>query len=45
LNKLVGTIDTSKMQELNYEADGKKREPAIVAQKFLEEHHFFEGVE
>lgn len=45
LNKLVGTIDTAKMQEMNYEADGEKREPAVVAQKFLEEHHFFEGVE
>lgn len=45
LNKLVGTIDTAKMQEMNYEADGEKREPAVVAQKFLEEHHYFEEVE
>lgn len=45
LNKLVGTIDTAKMQKMNYEADGEKREPAVVAQKFLEEHHYFEGVE
>ena len=45
LNKLVGTIDTTKMQEMNYEADGEKWEPAVVAQKFLEEHHYFEEVE
>lgn len=45
LNKLVGTIDTAKMQKMNYEADGEKREPAVVAQKFLEEHHYFEEVE
>jgi osmoprotectant transport system substrate-binding protein len=30
---------------MNYEADGEKREPAVVAQKFLEEHHYFEEVE
>lgn len=45
LNKLVGTIDTAKMQKMNYEADGEKKEPAVVAKEFLEEHHYFEEEE
>lgn len=45
LGKLVGKIDTETMQQLNYEADGKMREPAIVAQEFLEQHNYFEEVE
>nr|WP_071396888.1 osmoprotectant ABC transporter substrate-binding protein [Bacillus tuaregi] len=40
--RLVGKINTEKMQELNYEADGLMIEPAIVAQSFLEENHYFE---
>ncbi|WP_066316019.1 osmoprotectant ABC transporter substrate-binding protein [Bacillus sp. FJAT-29814] len=43
LEKLSGQISTEKMQELNYEADGKMKEPAIVAKEFLEEHNYFEG--
>lgn len=42
LQKLVGTISTEKMQELNYEADGKMKEPSIIAKHFLEEHNYFE---
>lgn len=45
LEKLVGKIDTETMQRLNYEADGRMREPAIVAQEFLEQHNYFEEVE
>lgn len=42
LQKLSGKISTEKMQELNYEADGKMREPAIIAKEFLEKNHYFE---
>ncbi|MDT0695880.1 osmoprotectant ABC transporter substrate-binding protein [Mammaliicoccus sciuri] len=42
IEKLVGKVSTEKMQELNYQADGKKEEPAIIAEKFLKAHHYFE---
>jgi osmoprotectant transport system substrate-binding protein len=42
LQKLSGKISTEKMQELNYEADGKMREPAIIAEGFLKENQYFE---
>lgn len=42
LSRLSGTIDTETMQRLNYEADNDLIEPLIVAQRFLEEHKFFE---
>jgi len=42
LQKLSGKISTEKMQELNYEADGKMREPAIIAEEFLKENQYFE---
>ncbi len=42
LQKLAGKIDTEKMQELNYEADGKMKEPSIIAKDFLEEADYFE---
>jgi len=45
LQKLSDTISTEKMQELNYEADGNLKEPAVIAQEFLEEHHYFEEAE
>lgn len=45
LQKLSGTINTEKMQKMNYEADGKMREPAVVAREFLEENHYFEDEE
>lgn len=42
LEKMEGKIPTETMQELNYEADGEGKEPAIVAEEFLEEHNYFE---
>lgn len=42
LEDLAGKIDTETMQELNYEADGKMKEPSIVAKEFLEEKNYFE---
>ncbi|WP_101563119.1 osmoprotectant ABC transporter substrate-binding lipoprotein OpuCC [Bacillus velezensis] len=42
VNKLIGKIDTETMQELNYEVDGKLKEPTVVAKEFLEKHHYFE---
>ncbi|MFJ5622534.1 osmoprotectant ABC transporter substrate-binding protein [Peribacillus loiseleuriae] len=42
LQKLAGTIDTEKMQELNYAADGEMKEPLIIAKEFLEEQNYFE---
>lgn len=42
LQKLSGTISTEKMQEMNYEADGKLKEPSVIAKEFLEENHYFE---
>lgn len=45
LERLVGKIDTEMMQELNYEADGEMREPAIIAKEFLEENNYFKDEE
>ncbi|MDM5200985.1 osmoprotectant ABC transporter substrate-binding protein [Fictibacillus enclensis] len=42
LEKLSGKIDTETMQAMNFEADGKKKEPAIIAKEFLEKHNYFE---
>jgi osmoprotectant transport system substrate-binding protein len=42
LEKLSGKIDTETMQEMNFEADGKKKEPSIIAKEFLEKHNYFE---
>lgn len=42
LQKLVGKISTEKMQELNYEGDGKMKEPLTVAKEFLEANNYFE---
>jgi len=41
LQKLTGKIDTDMMQKLNYEADGKKKEPALIAKEFLEKNNYF----
>lgn len=41
LRKLAGKISTDTMTELNYEADVKKKEPAIVAKEFLEKNNYF----
>ncbi|ANZ32576.1 osmoprotectant ABC transporter substrate-binding protein [Staphylococcus carnosus] len=43
LDKLAGKISTKDMQQLNYEADGKGKEPAVVAEEFLKKHHYFDG--
>ncbi|TCP30567.1 osmoprotectant transport system substrate-binding protein [Scopulibacillus darangshiensis] len=43
LKKLKGKISTDKMKEMNYQADVKMKEPAIVAKDFLEKHHYFEN--
>lgn len=45
LLKLEGTIDTDTMQELNFISDDYLIEPAIVAQRFLEENNYFEDKE
>lgn len=42
LQKLSGKIDTEKMQELNYEADGKLKEPTIIAKDYLNNENFYE---
>lgn len=41
IRRLAGTIDAETMTQLNYEADVNKKEPAIVAKEFLEEHNYF----
>ncbi|MGE7624495.1 osmoprotectant ABC transporter substrate-binding protein [Viridibacillus sp. NPDC096237] len=41
IEKLIGKISTEQIQKLNYEADNNLVEPAIVAEKFLEEHYYF----
>lgn len=43
LDKLSGKITTEKMQKLNFQADNDLMEPAIVAEKFLKENHYFES--
>ncbi len=42
LKKLEGKISTEEMQKLNYEADGKGKEPAVIAEEYLKKHHYFE---
>jgi len=42
LDKLVDTVDTRTMQELNYQADNDLVEPSIVAEQFLQENNYFE---
>lgn len=42
LSKLEGVITTETMQSLNFEADNNLLEPAIVAQRFLQENNYFE---
>lgn len=42
LHKLSGKINTEKMQELNYEADGNLKEPSIIAKELLEAENFYE---
>lgn len=45
MDKLDGIITTDMMQQLNYEADGEGKEPAVVAEEFLEENNYFEDTE
>lgn len=42
IKKLEGKISTVQMQELNYQADGKGKEPATVAEDFLKKHNYFD---
>lgn len=42
IKKLEGKISTEQMQELNYKADGKGKEPATVAEDFLKKHNYFD---
>ena len=42
LTKLVGKVDTKTMQQLNYEVDNNLLEPEVVAERFLQEHQYFE---
>ena len=42
LTKLENTISTKEMQKLNYEADGKGKEPAVIAEEFVKKHNYFE---
>lgn len=42
LEKLVDTVSTEEMQKLNFESDNNLLEPAIVAERFLEKHNYFE---
>ncbi|GCF94873.1 osmoprotectant ABC transporter substrate-binding protein [Enterococcus florum] len=41
LSRLNGKIDTETMQRMNYQSDGERIEPKIVAQQFLEKHNYF----
>ncbi|MFD2211957.1 osmoprotectant ABC transporter substrate-binding protein [Virgibacillus halophilus] len=43
LQKLAGTISNDKMRQMNYEADVKMKEPAVVAKEFLKKNNYFEG--
>lgn len=42
LKSLAGKINTEAMINLNYESDVMKKEPAVVAEEFLEKNNFFE---
>mgnify|MGYP002649585287 FL=1 len=42
LTKLEDTVSTKEMQKLNYEADGKGKEPAVIAEEFVKKHNYFE---
>lgn len=43
IKKLEGKVSTEQMQQLNYEADGQGKEPAVVAEEFLKKHNYFEN--
>ncbi|KRM24263.1 glycine betaine carnitine choline ABC transporter [Latilactobacillus graminis DSM 20719] len=41
LHRLDGKINLDTMQTLNFKVDNDLLEPAVVAQQFLQEHHYF----
>ncbi len=43
LERMKNTITTEQMQKLNYAVDNDLKEPAVVAEQYLEEHDYFEG--
>lgn len=43
LESMHNQISTEDMQKLNYEVDNNLREPAVVAEEYLEDHNYFEG--
>lgn len=43
LQSMKGQISTEQMQKLNYEVDNNLKEPAVVAETYLKEHHYFKG--
>lgn len=43
LEKLVDKVSTEEMQKLNYESDNNLLEPAVVAQRFLKKHNYFDA--
>ncbi|GBD65828.1 osmoprotectant ABC transporter substrate-binding protein [Tetragenococcus halophilus subsp. halophilus] len=45
IDRLTGKIDTETMQKLNYQSDNNLVEPSIVAERFLEQHNYFEDEE
>ncbi|AYW49469.1 osmoprotectant ABC transporter substrate-binding protein [Tetragenococcus halophilus] len=45
IDRLTGKIDTETMQKLNYQSDKNLVEPSIVAERFLEQHNYFEDEE
>lgn len=42
MQELEDKISTKEMQKLNYQADGKGIEPAVVAQQYLKKHNYFD---
>ncbi len=44
LSKLIGQISTETMADLNRQSDEEMIEPAVVAQRFLKSHQYFEDV-
>ena len=43
LELLEGKIEQETMRRMNYEADVKMKEPAVVAKEFLQEHNYFDN--
>ncbi|KAA1038370.1 osmoprotectant ABC transporter substrate-binding protein [Macrococcus equipercicus] len=43
LQRMKNTITTEQMQKLNYEVDNDLKEPAVVAEEYLKQHHYFDG--